>query len=150
MTLLDTSLASKFIDPRADERFPKLVAFVDETVRTSGLVVSVITQYELRRGVEALTMQGKGRKKRVAVERFLDAAYVLGLDDDGGAGWNLAASLWARAHVLKPSLTFGEGDLLIAATAAFHGRALATTDARLGEALARVSFPVEVHVVPLA
>ena len=150
MTVLDTSIASSFLHPQAALRFPKLVAFVNETVRASGLFISVVTQYELRRGVEALVLKGQGRRMSVAVERFLDAAYVLGLDDRAGEGWNVAASLWAQAHILKPSLVLGEADLLIAATAAVHGRPLATTDGKLGEALAKIAFPVPVQLVPLA
>jgi predicted nucleic acid-binding protein len=150
MTLLDTSVASNYLHPQANQRFPELVAFVDETVRASGLFISVVTQYELRRGVGALLLRGQGRRKSVAIERFLDTAYVLGLDDRAGEGWNLAASLWAQAHVLKPSLVLGEADLLIAATAAFHGRPLATTDGKLGEALGKLAFPVPVQLLRLA
>lgn len=150
MTLLDTSVVSNFLDQRAAERYPKLVEFVTTTTRGSGMFIAFVTQYEIRRGLEVLRRRRQGRRKMVSVERFLDTVVVLGLDERSGEGWNVAARLWAEAKVQEPSVVMSEGDLLIAATALFHGHALATSDERLARALAKVRFAMPVHVVPPA
>jgi predicted nucleic acid-binding protein len=94
MTLLDTNIVSSFIDPRARERYPKLVEFVTTTmIRESGMFIAFVSQYELRRGLEELAHRGEGWRKRVVVERFLGTALVLGLDERRGEGWNIAARL---------------------------------------------------------
>jgi predicted nucleic acid-binding protein len=64
-------------------------------------------------------------------------------------GLAVAARLWAEGRSQKPALVFDDADLLVAATAAFHGHELATSDAKLVERLKRISLPVGVRLVPL-
>jgi predicted nucleic acid-binding protein len=70
---------------------------------------------------------------------------VLGLDSAMGEGWNLAARLWAEGR--PKGRVFTDADLLIAATAAFHGQELATSEVGLAEGLAQLTFPVRVRLV---
>ncbi len=87
----------------------------------------------MRRGLEKLRLRGEGRAKLVAFEKFLERADVLGLDGPGGGGWSVAARLWATASLNPPAFTFSDADLLVAATAAYHGRPFATADKALAE-----------------
>ena len=68
----------------------------------------------------------------------------------GGGGWNLAARFWAEARAQKPAIVFSDADLLIAATAAFHGREFLTCEPGLAEGLDRVGFPTGVRVLDRA
>jgi len=147
MIVLDTNLVSIWINPRDAKRYPKAFARVDSLLAVQGLSISAVTQFELRRGVEKLLRQGAGRSKLVTLEKFLDRVEVLGLDGPGGGGWNVAARLWADAATHKPALTFTDGDLLIAATAAFHRRPLATAEVGLAEGLEKLGFPTGVQLV---
>jgi hypothetical protein len=72
---------------------------------------------------------------------------VLGLEL-GGDGWGLAAELWARGKLLVPALNVSEGDLLVLATAALHGRTLITCDVGLAAAGNRLGL--KVACVPVA
>ncbi len=74
---------------------------------------------------------------------------TLGLDGSSGEGWDVAARLWAEARTLKPALVFADADLLIAATAAFHGHDLVTAEVGLVEGLKKLAFPVAVRLVPM-
>jgi len=74
---------------------------------------------------------------------------VLGLDAAGGEGWNVAARLWAQGRSQKAARVFYDADLLIAATAAFHGHEFATSQVGLAEGLRQLAFPVAVHLVPI-
>ncbi len=129
--LPDTSIVSAFVRGAAEKKSPKLSEFVAHHLAAEGLAVSYVTQFELRRGVEQLVHRGQGRRKLVAFEKFMERVQVLGLDAASGEGWNLAARLWADGRSQKPALVFTDADLLIAATAAFHGHELATSDAKL-------------------
>jgi len=120
--------------------------FVQTLLTTQNLTVSFVTQFELRRGIEDLVLRGQGRRRKVALLKFLDRCEVLGLDAAGGAGWNHAADLWARAKVHKPSIVFTDADLLIAATASFHGQTLVTSEAGLVANLEAVGV-VDVHLL---
>ena len=73
---------------------------------------------------------------------------MLGLDDARGAGWNLAATMWAEYRARKPAVVIEDADLLIAATALFHDRTLVTTDARLAENLKAIAFAGTVTLLP--
>jgi predicted nucleic acid-binding protein len=114
-----------------------------------GLAVSFVTQFELRRGIEELVRRGEGRRKLVAFEKFIERVQTLGLDGSSGEGWDVASRLWAEARTVKPAVVFTEADLLIAATAAFHGHELVTAEVGLAENLKKVSFPVGVRLVPM-
>jgi predicted nucleic acid-binding protein len=138
--LLDTNVVSNFLKPSAAEQFPAVDKFVREVLEESNLAISCITQFELRRGVEALALKGQGKTRRVKLLKFLDRCDVLGLDVAGGAGWNYAAALWAKLKNKKPSITLADADLLIAATAGFHRRTLVTAEKKLVENLRAVGF----------
>ena len=145
--LLDTNIVSAFLKPAAP---PTLLEFVSDQLVAEGLAISFITQFELRRGVEELVRRGQGRRKLVAYEKFIESVQVLGLDAGDGDGWNFAARLWAEGRAHKPALVFKDADLLIAATAAFHGHELATAEVRLVEGLRKLSaYPVAVRLVPM-
>jgi predicted nucleic acid-binding protein len=150
MTLLDTNLVSAFLRPDAPTRFPGQYDFVSGLVAGDGFAISHVTQFELRRGVEELLRRGEGRRKLVALEKFLDRVEVLGLDGAGGSGWSLAARLWADGRAHRPAIVFTDADLLIAATAAIHGRTFVTSEGRLADNLRQIGFPVAVQVVPAA
>lgn len=113
------------------------------------MAISHVTQFELRRGIEELVRRGEGRRKLVSFEKFMERAQVLGLDAGSGEGWNLAARLWAGGRSQKPARVFADADLLIAATAAFHGHEFATSEVGLAEGLMQLAFPVAVHLVPI-
>lgn len=147
MTLLDTNLVSVFLHSDAPARYPGVQAFVNELLAGDGFAISYVTQFELRRGVEDLVRRGAGRRKLVTLEKFPERVEVLGLDGGGGSGWNVAARIWADGRAHQPAIVFTDADLLIAATAAFHGRPFATSEARLAENLRRLAFPTDLVVV---
>jgi predicted nucleic acid-binding protein len=120
---------------------------VAEQLAAEGLAVAFVTQFELRRGIEELVRRGEGRRKLVYFEKFMERIQVLGLDAGVGEGWNLAARLWADGR--SKGRGFTDADLLIAATAAFHGQELATSDAGVVEGLREIAFPVAVHIVSM-
>lgn len=138
--LLDTNVVSSFLKPNAAKRFPAVDKFVREVLAKSNLAISYITQFELRRGVEELTLKKQGRSRRVKLLKFLERCDVLGLDGAGGAGWNYAAGLWAKLKVHQPSITLKDADLLVAATAGFHRRTLVTAEKKLVENLHAIGF----------
>jgi predicted nucleic acid-binding protein len=147
--LLDTNIVSAFLGRDAQKNSPKVWQFVTNELMADGLSVSYVTQFELRRGIEGLVRRGEGRRKLVAFEKFMERVRVLGLDAASGEGWNLAARLWAEGRARKPAQMFADADLLIAATAAFHGHELATADVGLAEGLTKVGFPVAVRLVAM-
>ncbi len=77
----------------------------------------------------------------------MERVQVLGLDAALGEGWNLAARLWAEGR--SKGCVFTDADLLIAATAAFHGQEFATSEVGLAEGLKQLAFPVPVRLVPV-
>ena len=125
--LLDTNVVSAFLRGKK----PAVDEFVKALLATQGLTISFVTQFELRRGIEDLILRGQGRRRKVALLKFLDRCEVLGLDAGGGAGGNHAAELWAKARRHKPSIVFTDADLLIAATASFHAQTLVTSEGGL-------------------
>ncbi len=147
MKLLDTNLVSTFLKRDAPTKYPRLHRFVDKTIREEGLAISFVTQYECKRGIEQLVRQGQGRRKMVEFDKFLSRVEILGLDATGGRGWNLASRLWADGRAHKPALVFTDADLLVAATAAAHGRTFATADVGLAEGLQKIGFPVPIDLV---
>lgn len=143
--LLDTNIVSAFIRPEAQRRTPKVFEFVAKQLATEGLAIAFVTQFELRRGIEVLVRRGEGRRKLVNFEKFVERVQVLGLDGAMGEGWNFAARLWAEGR--SKGRVFTDADLLIAATAAFHGQEFATSEVGLVESLAQLAFPVFVRLV---
>lgn len=147
MRLLDTNVASDFIRRDALTRTPALHAFVQDTLTREGLAVSMVTRYEMRRGYEKLAGQvgreREGRRKLAVVEKFLGSVDVLGLDSGSGAGWDVAASLWARAANLKPARILTDADLMVAATAILHDRTLVSRDKPAAETLVLLGVAIE-------
>ncbi len=78
-------------------------------------------------GQHELVLRGEGRRRLVTFEKFMERVQVLGLDG-------------ARARA-KPARVFSDADLLIAATAAFHGQEFATSEVNLAEGLRQLAFP---------
>jgi len=146
--LLDTCIVSQFIHREARQRYPRVVERVTEVVKKQGAYVSIVTVYELRRGIELLRLQGSGRKKEVALKMFLHGVTTLSLDDNGNQGWSVAARVHAHGQARQPAITLGEGDLLIAATAIAHSRILLTSDSTLGTRFRDLGLPELVEVVP--
>lgn len=149
MTLFDTNVVSAFLDSDARKRRPQLCALVEGALGAGTAAISHFTHFELRRGVLDLVQRGQGRRRLVALTKFIAGVEVLGLDHLGGVGWSVAAEHWAKLHAHKPAINLTDGDLLIATTAAFHGHAFATSEGRLVENLRRIDFPGELIIVPL-
>jgi predicted nucleic acid-binding protein len=145
--LLDTNIVSAFLRHDVQKKTPKLFEFVTAQLSVEGLAISHVTQFELRRGIEELVRRGEGRHKLVDFEKFMERVQVLGLDAAVGEGWNLAARLWAEGR--SKGRVFTDADLLIAATAAFHGQDFATSEVGLVEGLRELALPVAVHLVPM-
>lgn len=51
--------------------------------------------------------------------------------------------------LIEAARVFADADLLIAATAAFHGQEFATSEAGLAEGLRLLALPVAVPLVPI-
>jgi len=149
MTVLDTNLVSVMINPRDAERYPKTLALVESLLKTDGLSISAVTLFELRRGLEKLRLSGSGRSKLVKFEKLLEYVEVLGLDGSDGGAWSVAARIWARASMEKPAINFLDADLLVAATAIFHGRPFATAEKGLVAALHQLGFASSAQLIAL-
>lgn len=145
--LLDTCAISLYLNREAPARTPGLVERVDGILADGGPRIAAITLFELHCGLADLRSRGEGRRKIFTIERFLSTATVLGLDVAEGRGWIAAAELRARCARQSPAITLSHGDLLVAATAAFYGLTLFTTDRRLGDNLDRLGVAVEAHDV---
>lgn len=117
--LFDTSVLSKLFDkkPDLDERF------LDYVDRHGKLTFSILTWYEIDRGLRAISKE-RQRRKLDQVRReseVLPVSYEV-LDR--------AAILYADLH--KEGQTIGEIDLLIAATALTFDLGVATRDRDFG------------------
>ncbi|MCA9612466.1 MAG: PIN domain-containing protein [Myxococcales bacterium] len=149
--LLDTNLATLLFDAKKMLRAPEATRRAREVVTVHGrLPISAVTLFELRRGVRALVLRGKGARKAAELESWILRAEVLGLDEARFTGWTLAADLWARGRAFEPARVFSDADLMIAATALRHDRTLVTSEARLAELLGAVGYASSVEVVPFA
>ena len=156
MRLLDTCVLSSFIRPGAREKWPRLCARVDE-ILAEGLTLAYVTTHELRRGLELeLERTAPDSSARVGIERKLTSieklvedAEVLGLDADEGEGWRYATTLFVQLKLVQPAKSLSDGDLFIAATAAYHRRPFVTCDAGIAKNLQRIALPVEVELLAL-
>ena len=134
--VLDTSTASRAARDRGS-RSTGIRAFVEQ----NQFSVTVLTLYELHRGLLKLESQAQGRRKRIAVQLFLqDAVEVLDPSTATPSGWDMAASIWAHAALSSPAIVFGEMDLLISATAFAHGHTLVTSDRKLADRLVECGY----------
>ncbi|HWU88075.1 MAG TPA: hypothetical protein VN253_12400 [Kofleriaceae bacterium] len=110
---------------------PGLVHRVDEVIAADGARVSIVTVYEIDRGLKKLALRGEGQTKRRLFKMFLSTTTIYGLDAHSGSAWDIAADLHARAAVRSPTITFEEADLLIFSTALANQMRLLTSDQRL-------------------
>ncbi|MCA9575397.1 MAG: PIN domain-containing protein [Myxococcales bacterium] len=132
--ILDTNLISAYL--RRSNAEDERRAFVERCLLDGTAAISMVTKYELERGLLKTLYGGDdqarrgARRRLVELKKFLDSLPVFGLDGRMGEGWELAARLWAAGRACKPSVAFEEADLLIAATAALHGQTLATAETK--------------------
>lgn len=101
--VLDTNLATLLVDAKRAARAPSATETVKGIVAEEGLTIAAVTLYELRRGAVQLRMRRAGMTKVSRIERTLRTATVLGLDEPGFAGWDVAARLWAVGRESKPA-----------------------------------------------
>jgi predicted nucleic acid-binding protein len=129
--LLDTCTISQYLSPDAAKRMPGLVQRVDDVIAADGARVSIVTLYEINRGLRKLELRGEGTRKRRLFTMFFSTTTVYGLDAGAGRAWEIAADLHARAAVRSPTITLEEADLLVFSTALANELCLLTTDQRL-------------------
>jgi predicted nucleic acid-binding protein len=129
--LLDTCTISQYLSPDAAKRMPRLVQRVDDVIAADGARVSIVTLYEIDRGLKKLELRGEGKRKRRLFTMFFSTAIVHGMDARSGRAWDIAADLYARAAVRAPTITIEEADLLVFSTALANELRLLTTDQRL-------------------
>lgn len=148
--MLDTSTLSAYIGSRAREKTPLLVKRVEEIIATDGARISIVTMYEIDRGLRKLDLQGQGRVKRRVLTMILAGTTVYGLDEPAARGWDIAADLHARAAVRSPALTISEADLLIIATAVAHGLMIVTSDVAMAEHARTLGLGAQVELIAVA
>jgi predicted nucleic acid-binding protein len=83
--LLDTNVVSEFLRSGAAARVPKLDQLVRDALAAEDPKIAFITQFELLRLGLKQELQQQGRRKLVALRKFLDRCSALGLDDGAGA-----------------------------------------------------------------
>ncbi|MBM4355715.1 MAG: type II toxin-antitoxin system VapC family toxin [Deltaproteobacteria bacterium] len=147
--LLDACTISNFLRRDARQRFPELVGRIENIIREHGACVSVVTSYELRRGLRCLELRGEGQKRLARTSLFLQEVTAFGLDANGGKGWDVAVEIYAQAQARTPAVTISEGDLLTVATAIAHSRVLCTTDEKLATLLQGIGLGEYVDFLPL-
>jgi tRNA(fMet)-specific endonuclease VapC len=116
-SLIDTDILSALLrqDPIATNRAKSYVAAHRK------LTISVITQYEILRGLRAKTAAAQIAR----FQRALTANTILPLTDEA---IDRAASIYA--HLYRQGTLIGDADILIAATALTHGLILVTNNVR--------------------
>lgn len=148
--LLDTSTLSHYFGSRARATTPELVKYVDDLIASDGARISIVTMYEIERGLRKLEVGGGGRTKRRLFAMFMSSTTVYGLDAPQGAGWLVAADIYARASTRSPAIVFGEADLLILATAQMNNLTLVTSDSPFAEHVRALGYGAQLVEVPLA
>jgi predicted nucleic acid-binding protein len=113
-----------------------------------GARVSVVTVYELERGIRKLEYLDRGGAKRRVLDMFLEGTTIYSLDAPTMRGWFIAADLYGQAAARSPAIVFGEADLLILATALAHGMVLLTSDDALADLC--VAMGLGAHVERIA
>lgn len=120
--LLDTNVVSEWVKPRPH---PGVVAWLDR-IDEDRVFLSVITQAELRYGIERLP-EGKRRRRLVEwLERELTLRFESRILDVNSAIADRCGSVTARSEAAgKP---IGAMDALLAATAEVHQLTMVTHD----------------------
>jgi predicted nucleic acid-binding protein len=138
--LLDSCIVSQYLAHDAAKKSPGLVQRIDEVITADGARISIVTVYEINRGLRKLELRGGGQTKRRLFAMFMSTTTIYGLDAHAGRAWDIAADLHARAAVRIPTITFEEADLLIFATALANQMRLLTSDQRLVERLTELGL----------
>jgi len=114
-SLIDTDTISALI-----KRNPNALAHSQTYLATHGkLTISLITRYEILRGLKAI----RATAKEQAFERFCAVNEIIPITD---AIILRATEIYADLH--RRGLLIGDADILIAATALEHGRVLVTNN----------------------
>jgi predicted nucleic acid-binding protein len=148
--LLDSCTVSHYLAPNAVTRTPGLVQRVDEVIERDGARISIVTRYEIERGLKKLELRGEGARKRRLFAMFFSTTTIYGLDAQAGRAWDTAADLYARAALRSPTITLEEADLLIFATALANQLRLLTSDQNLATRLAELGFGDHVEGLAVA
>lgn len=121
---------------------------VRDVITQDRLRISIVTAYEVNRGLLRMAFRNEGARLRRTFTMLLGTADILSLESNGG--WPLAARLHAAGATRVPAVNFSEGDLLILATAISHGMTLLTTDQGLATNATAVGVGQHVEHLPLA
>jgi len=130
-TLLDTTIVSDFLYAKAQGHNDAPAAiFVSRYLQQYGrLEFSVVTRFEIRRGLLAKNMS----KKLAIFNAICHASNIIPLDPTTRGGisykdvWREAEEMWARLKKNRKEMK-DDADILIAATAKVYGYDLATRD----------------------
>lgn len=116
-TLLDTNVLSEVMKqhPKAVQR---AAAYLESMPCLS---ISIITRYEVRRGLAAKA----AAKQMAAFDVFCDAMEIVQVDEPV-----VTRASEVYAYLRRRGVTIGDADVLIAATALVHGMTLATHNVR--------------------
>jgi predicted nucleic acid-binding protein len=148
--LLDTCTISQYLSPDAAKKMPGLVQRVDEVIAADGARVSIVTLYEINRGLKKLELRGEGKRKRRLFTMFFSTTTVYGLDAQSGRAWEVASDLYARAAVRSPTITIEDADLLVFSTALANELRLLTSDQRLVVRLTDLGLGDHVEALPVS
>lgn len=149
--LLDTCVISNVMKPGAQKLYPGLVARFERVVKEQGCYLSVVTVFEIRRGLECAARAGVAVAHRAAVEHLLAASRVFDLGGQDDPAWRFACDVWAAGRSRQPPVSLPTlEDLLIAATAHANDFTLLTTDAQLHSRLTLLGFGATLELVPIA
>lgn len=148
--LLDSCVVSHYLARGAAKKTPALVERVERVIAAEGARVSIVTVYEIDRGLKKLALRGEGRTKRRLFTMFFGTATIYGMDAPNGRPWDIAGDLHARAATHSPAIVFEEGDLLIFSTALANQLKLLTSDERLATRIAQLGLAAQVDCIPVA
>ncbi len=149
--LLDTCVISNVMKPSAPELYPALVARYERIQGAQGCYLSVVTSFEIRRGLERAARAGLAVRHRAGIEHFLAAARFFDLGGANDPAWRFASDVWATGRSRRPTVSLPTlEDLLIVATAYANDFVLLTTDEKLCERLTELGFGGVAELVPVA
>jgi predicted nucleic acid-binding protein len=148
--LLDSCIVSHYLARGAGKKTPALVQRVEGIIAADGARISVVTLYEIDRGLKKLALRGEGRRKQRLFSMFFSTTTIYGMDALSGRAWNVASDLHARAANESPAIVFEEGDLLSFATALANQLKLVTSDERLAARIRQLELDAHVECLPVA